>query len=161
MSQLIDEVRILIEDEDEDSEDFTDDEITKYLNKYRDYLDDVALAYENDDYLIWLCDYKYLDNVILDSAEDTPINEGDYTGDDINGIYTFTTAQTAVYIKANYYNLYKTASDIWLVRAAKATFSGKVKLGDEEVPQDKYNKEYCISKYWELRPSDSNEMERG
>jgi len=161
MSQLIDEVRILIEDE--DSEDFTDTQITKYLNKYRDYLDDYPLAYENDDYLVWLCDYKYLDNVILDSAEDTPIDEGDYTADDINGIYTFTAEPTnlAVYIKANYYDLYKTASDIWLVRAAKATFSGKVKLGDEEVPQDKYNKEYCIQKYWELRPSDSNEMERG
>lgn len=159
MSQLIDEVRMLIEDE--DSEDFTDAEITKYLNKYRDYLDDVSLAYENDDYLVWISDYKYLDNVILDSAEDIPIDEGDYTGDDINGIYTFTVAQTAVYIKANFYNLYKTASDIWMVRAAKATFSGKVKLGDEEIPQDKYNREYCIQKYWELRPSDSNMMERG
>jgi len=168
MSQLIDEVRILIEDEVELGEyeadaDFPDDEITKYLNKYRDYLDDVSLTYENDDYLVWLCNYKYLDNVILDSAEDTPIDEADYTADDINGIYTFDVAPTplAVYIKANYYDLYKTASDIWLVRAAKATFSGNVKLGDEQIPQDKYNKEYCIQKYWELRPSDSNEMERG
>jgi len=160
MSQLIDEVRILIEDE--DSEDFTDDEITKYLNKYRSYLDDYPLTYENDDYLVWLSVYKYLDNVILDSAEDTPIDTEDYESDDINGIYTFAAEPTnlAVYIKANYYDLYKTASDIWLVRAAKATFSGKVKLGDEEIPADKYNKEYCIQKYWELRPSDSTSIER-
>jgi len=114
MSQLIDEVRILIEDE--SSVDFTDAQITKYLNKYREYLDDVALTAENDDYLVWLCDYRYLDNRILDSAEDTPIDEGDYTADDINGIYTFATKQTAVYIKANFYDLYKTASDIWLVK---------------------------------------------
>ena len=168
MSQLIDEVRILIEDEVELGEyeadaDFPDDEIIKYLNKYRSYLDDVSLTYENDDYLVWLCDYKYLDNVILDSAEDTPIDEGDYTADNINGIYTFTEEPDplAVYIKSNYYNLYKTASDIWLIRAARCGFSGRVGLGDETIPMDKENKEYCIQKYWELRPSDSNEMERG
>lgn len=158
MSQLIDEVRILIEDE--GSEDFTDAQITKYLNKYRGYLDEVSLTAENDDYLVWLSDYKYLENRILESAVDTPIDEGDYTADDINGIYTFTVAQTAVYIKANFYDLYKTASDIWLVRAAKCSFSGKIKLGDEEIPADKSNKQYCIQKYWELRPSDSNEMVR-
>ena len=167
MSQLIDEVRILIEDEltigeVEADADFPDAEITKYLNKYRGYLDDVSLTYENDDYLVWLCDYKYLDNVILDSAEDTPISEDDYTADDINGIYTFTTKPDplAVYIKANYYDLYSTASDIWLVRAAKAGFSGRVKLGDEEIPMDKENKIYCIQKYWELRQSQSIQMER-
>jgi len=157
MSQLIDEVRILIEDE--SSEDFTDEQITRYLNKYRGTLDDYPLSAETDDYLVWICIYKYLDNVVLDSATDTPVTDS-YTSDDINGIYTFTTAQTAVYIKAQYYDLYKTASDIWLVRAAKASFSGKVKLGDEQIPQDKGNKEYCIEKYWELRPSDTDEMER-
>jgi len=161
MSQLLTELRKLIEDE--DSEDYTDDELKVYLNKYRGYLDDVSLTYENDDYLVWLCDYKYLDNVILDSAEDTPIDETDYTADNINGIYTFTEEPDplAVYIKANYYDLYKTASDIWLVRAARCSFSGRVGLGDETIPMDKENKEYCIQKYWELRPSDSNEMERG
>lgn len=161
MDQILAELRILIEDE--NSEDYTDAELTKYLNRYRDYLDDVALTYENDDYLVWFSKYRYLGNRILDSAEDTPIDEADYTADDINGIYTFSAEPDplAVYIKANYFNLYKTASDIWLVRAARCGFSGTVGLGDETIPMDKENKVYCIEKYWELRPSDSNEMERG
>ena len=161
MSQLLTELRKLIEDE--ASEDYTDAELTVCLNKYRGYLDDVALTAENDDYLVWLCDYRYLDNVILDSTADTPISEDDYTADDINGIYTFDAEPDplAVYIKANYYNMYKTASDIWQLRAARCSFSGTVGLGDETIPMDKYNKVYCIEKYWELRPSDSNSMERG
>jgi len=158
MSQLLDELRILIEDESE--EDFEDEKLNIYLNKYRNTLDDYPLTAETDDYLVWKCPYKYLDNVILDSSNDTPVTDS-YTSDDINGIYTFTEEQSAVYIKAQYYDLYKTASDIWLIRAAKATFSGNTRLGDETIPQDKYNKEYCIKKYWELRPSDSSEMERG
>jgi len=158
MSQLLDELRKLIEDEDE--VDYEDEELIRYLNKYRETLDDYTLSAETDDYLVWLCEYKYLDNVILDSAEDTPVTDI-YTSDDINGIYTFTVEQSAVYIKAQYYDLYKTASDIWLIRAARAGFNGRVGLGDEELPADKYNKSYCIGKYWDLRPSDSNEMERG
>jgi len=77
----------------------------------------------------------------------------------LNGIYTFTTEQTAVYIKAYAYDLYRSASDIWLVRA-EASFSGKVKVGDEDIPMDKYNREYCIMKYWDLRQSSSTQMER-
>ena len=161
MSQLLTELRKLIEDE--SSEDYTDAELNVYLNKYRDTLDDYPLTAETDDYLVWLCDYKYLDNVVLDSATDTPIDSGDYTADDINGIYTFTAEPDplAVYIKAQYYDLYKTASDIWLVRAARCSFSGRVGLGDEEIPADKLNREYCIQKYWDLRQSDTTEMERG
>jgi len=160
MSQLLDELRMLIEDESE--EDFTDEKLRVYLNKYRETLDDYPLTAETDDYLVWICDYKYLDNRVLDSATDTPISEDDYSADDINGIYTFTAEPDplAVYIKAQYYDLYKTASDIWLIRAAKATFSGNTKLGDETIPQDKYNREYCIKKYWDLRQSDTTEMER-
>ena len=158
MSQLLTELRKLIEDE--ASEDYTDAELNVYLNKYRNTLDDYSLTAETDDYLVWLCPYRYLDNVILDSAEDTPVTDS-YESDDINGIYTFTVAQSAVYIKANYYDLYKTASDIWLVRAARCSFSGTVGLGDETIPMDKGNRVYCIEKYWQLRPSDSNEMERG
>ena len=158
MEQILAELRMLIEDESE--VDFTDEELTKYLNKYREYLDDVSLTAENDDYLVWLCKYRYLGNRILDSAEDTPIDEDDYEADDINGIYIFTEEQDAVYIKANYFDLYKTASDIWLIRAARAGFDGSVKLGDEELPADKYNKTYCIGKYWDLIKSESIEMER-
>lgn len=159
MSQLLDELRILIEDESE--EDFTNNQLTKYLNKYRGTLDDYMLDAETTDYLVWICDYKYLSGVTLDSALDTPIDSEDYSSDEINGIFTFTEAQDAVYIKAQYYDLYRTASDIWLIRAAKATFSGNVKLGDETIPQDKNNKEYCIQKHWDFRQSDTIEMERG
>ena len=157
MSQLIDELRILIEDP---GTDFTDAQLYKYLNKYRGYLDDVALGAENDSYLVWWCKYKYLDNRILDSALDTPILEAAYTADDINGMYTFAVAVDAVYIKANFFDLYMTASDMWMVRASQATFSGNVKLGDETIPQDKYNKEYCIQKYWMLRPSSFSQSTR-
>ena len=107
MSQLTDELRILIEDV--DSTTFTNTQLYRYLNRYRGYLDDVALGAENDDYLVWWCKYKYLDNRILDSALDTPIAEVDYTADDIIGMYTFTVAVDNVYIKANFYDLYMTA----------------------------------------------------
>ena len=158
MSQLTDELRILIEDP--DSADFTDAQLYKYLNRYRGYLDDVGLTAENDSYLIWWCKYKNLDNRVLDSATDTPIDEADYTPDDVNGMYTFTTEQDNVYIKANFFDLYMTASDMWMIRASQATFSGAVKLGDEVIPQDKYNKEYCIGKYWDLRPSSFSQSTR-
>ena len=158
MSQLLSELRILIEDEAE--EDFTDEKLKVYLDKYRGTLDDYPLTAETDDNLVWVCDYKYLDNVILDSATDTVVTDS-YTSDDINGIYIFESAQHAVYIKANYYDLYKTESDIWLIRAAKATFSGEARLGDEILPADKYNREYCIQKYWDLMKSDYTSMERG
>jgi len=168
MSQLLDELRVLIEDKipdggDDTDTDFTDEKLTMYLNKYRDTLDDYPLTAETDDYLVWLCDYKYLDNRVLDSATDTPISEDDYSADDINGIYTFDEEPDplAVYIKAQYYDLYKTASDIWKVRAAEAKFSGDIQLSDEKLPMDKYNREYCIKKYWDLRQSDTSEMERG
>jgi len=157
MSQLLTELRKLIEDE--SSEDYTDAELAVYLNKYRNTLDDYSLTAETDDYLVWLSEYKYLNNVILDSATDTPVTD-DYESDDINGIFTFTTAQTAVYIKAQYYDLYKTASDIWKVNAARCSFSGGVGLGDETIPQDKLNREYCIQKHWDMCQSDSTEMER-
>ena len=167
MSQLLDELRVLIEDKipdggDDTDTDFTDEKLTMYLNKYRNTLDDYPLTAETDDYLVWLCKYKYLDNRVLDSATDTPISEDDYTADDINGIYTFAAEPDplAVYIKAQYYDLFRTASDIWLIRAAQAQFDGDTRLGDEILPVDKYNKTYCIQKYWELRQSDYTSMER-
>ncbi len=156
MSQLTEELRILIEDEGLEA-DFTDDELTKYLNKYRGYLEDYPLSPEN--YYTWISPFKYLDNRKL-SDEVAEINEGEYIADDVNGIYEFYEEQSAVYITANYYDLYKTASEIWLVRAARAKFSGKTQLGDEVIPMDKYNREYCIQKYWDLSLSESIQMER-
>ena len=158
MSQLLDELRILIEDV--GSTDFTDAELKKYLNRYRGYLDEYGLTAENDDYLVWWCKYKYLDNRILDSAINTPIAEADYTADDINGMYTFAVAVDFVYIRANFFDLYQTASDMWMIRAAQAKHSGPVKLGDETIPQDKYNKEYCIGKYWDFRQSTVSQSTR-
>ena len=161
MSQLLDQLRILIEDE--SAEDFTDAQCQMYLNKYRGYTEGYSLSAESTDYLVWISPYKYLDNRSLRSGSDssTVISEDDYTADDINGIFTFTKEQSAVYLYANYFNLYQTAADMWLVRAAQATHSGKIKLGDEELPMDKYNKEYCIGKYWNLCTSSSMQMERG
>lgn len=156
MSQLINELRILVEDEAE--EDFTDDELTKYLNKYRGYIGDYPLNPE--DYYTWIAPFKYLDNRKLSDGV-AEINEDEYTADDINGIYEFSEEQSDVYITANYYDLYKTASEIWLIRAARAKFSGDVKLGDEILPADKFNREYCIQKYWDLSLSESIDMKRG
>ena len=158
MSQLTEELRILIEDEGSIYDiDFTDDELTKYLNKYRGYLEDYPLSPEN--YYTWISPFKYLDNRSLSDGT-AEISEDEYTADDINGIYQFAEEQSAVYITANYYDLYKTASEIWLVRAARAKFSGKTQLGDEVIPMDKYNREYCIQKYWDLSLSESIQMER-
>ena len=159
MSQLLDQLRILIEDP--DSADFTDDQLNVYLNKYRGYIEGLALQAESTDYLVWYSPYKNLDNRSLRSDSSTVILEATYDYDDLNGIFTFTDAQTSVYLYANFYNLEETAADIWLVRASQAKFSGDVKLGDEVVPQDKYNLEYCVKKHWMLKTSMNGQMDRG
>jgi len=161
MSQLTNQLRILIEDE--SSDDFTDAQLVVYLNKYRGYIDGLSLTAESDDYLVWYSPYKNLDNRSLRTGADssTEVSTDDYTADDLNGIFTFTTAQAAIYLYANFYNLQETAADIWLIRAAKSTFSGPVKLGDETIPMDKYNREYCIQKYWQTKTSTDSQMQRG
>lgn len=159
MSQLTDRLRILIEDTGAD--DFTDAQLTVYLNKYRGYIEGLGLSAESTDYLVWYSPYKNLDNRSLRSDATTVISTDDYTADDLNGIFTFTTAQAAIYLYANFYNLEETAADIWLIRASQATFSGKVKLGDETIPMDKYNREYCIQKYWQNKTSTDGQMQRG
>lgn len=161
MSQLLDELRILIEDT--GSEDFTDTQCQTYLNKYRGYVEGYGLSAESTDYLVWISPFKYLNNRSLRSGADssTEIDESNYTADDLNGIFTFTEAQAAVYLYANYYNLYQSAADMWLVRAAQTSFSGPIKLGDEVIPMDKNNREYCIQKYWDYCTSSNTQMERG
>ena len=159
MSQLLDQLRILIEDP--DSADFTDDQLNVYLNKYRGYIEGLALQAESTDYLVWYSPYKNLDNRSLRSDSSTVILEATYDYDDLNGIFTFTDAQTSVYLYANFYNLEETAADVWLVRAAQAKFSGDVKLGDEVVPSDKFNRTFCIQKYWMLKTSTNGQMDRG
>ena len=161
MSQLTDRLRILIEDE--ASNDFTDSQLTVYLNKYRGYIDGLALGAESDDYLVWFSPYKNLDNRSLRTGadSDTEVDEANYTADDLNGIFTFTESKAAIYLYANFYNLEETAADIWLIRASQATFSGMVKLGDEQIPMDKYNREFCVQKYWMLKTSTDSNMMRG
>ena len=61
MSQLTEELRILIEDEGSIYDiDFTDDELIKYLNKHRGYIEDYPLMHE--DYYTWISPFQYLDN---------------------------------------------------------------------------------------------------
>jgi hypothetical protein len=44
--------------------------------------------------------------------------------------------------------------------AALSRFDGPVKLGDEQLPEDKYSRSYCIRKYWDWCQSENITMER-
>ena len=171
MSQLTDFLRRLIDDV--AAADFTDAALQVRLNKHRSYLNEAIINTENVDtelvYISAIVGWDgistkrilYMDNVELESAPGTAIPVGEITTkDEINGVFTFTTAQDNVYLSANYYDVYETAADIWEEYQGLACISGKAKVGDEDIPKDKNYVEFCEAKKILFRRSFSSQTAR-
>jgi hypothetical protein len=135
--------------------------IERIFNQSRQSVYDLFLLPEESGGRIYDIGHKYLMNVTLTTDGTTAIGTDDYTLDVFNGIITFDSApSTSVYATFTEHDFYNAVAEIWKYRAAKARFSGDVKLGDEVIPQDKYNREYCIGKYWNFRVARTIQAER-
>lgn len=135
--------------------------IERIFNISRQSVYDLQLLPEEVGGVVYDIGYKYLMNVSITTDGTTVIDSDDYTLDAFNGIITFDTAPTTgVYISFTTHDFFNAVAEIWKYRAAKARFSGDVKLGDEVIPQDKYNREYCIGKYWNFRVARTIQTER-
>ena len=165
--QLIDMVRTYIEDPTVPYI-VSDIVIERFLNKTRKYLEDLQLFAEDEAWegvsVVYPVGYQYLMNVSLKDGEGNTISASDYSVDAFNGIITFDGSPVvipdAIYATFTYHNFFEAVADIWLYRAALATTAKKAQLGDEILPEDKYNVEYCAAKYWTFRQSKSLQMER-
>ena len=141
--------------------------ITRYLNMNRKYIDSQIIYPEDYGYdevsKVYPVGKNALSGITLKDGDDNTILSSNYTLDVFNGIVTFDDSYTipsAVCITFNYHDFYEVVSKLWLYRAARATFSGKAKLADEDIPMDKYNREYCIMKYWDFMQSKNLTIQR-
>ena len=172
MSQLTDFLRRLIDDVGA-PQDFTDVALQVRLNKHRSLINETIIPPENvDTELVYIAAVVgrddvstkrilYMDNVVLESEPGTAIPGAQISvQDDINGVFTFTIAQENVYLSANFYDVYQTASDIWEEYQGLACISGKAKVGDEDIPKDKNYVEFCEAKKLLFRRSSSSQTAR-
>lgn len=166
---LITIIRDYIEDNTPPVYDVTDPIIERLLNKSREYIHDLQIFAEDYFYdnisRVYKIGYVYLMNVVLTDGTGAVIPTSDYEVDVFNGIITFdsspmATIPDAVYATFNYFDLFDAIAELWLYQAAKSRFSGRIKLGDEDLPMDKSSREYCISKYWNYKQSKNIQMER-
>lgn len=159
MEQLIEFVRELADDNAEPYE-FSDDQIKRFINKYRKPVYQLPVYAETPDNLVYRVGYKNLSGFVLMNSS-SQIDAGEYELDAINGIVTFSQAQdSTLYATFACHQLQQTAAFIWYVRAAKARGMGAYQLGDQKLPQGKESVEFCVKKYWELRQSSSGQMTR-
>jgi hypothetical protein len=166
MDDLITIVRSYIEDE---TAPYTvsDAIITRWLNTDRKYKYELAIyaedyAYDNES-RVYPIGYSYISGLVLKDGDGNTISSSNYTVDVFNGIITFDddyTIPDIVYASFNYHDFFNAVSELWKYRAALAKFSGSAKLGDEQIPEDKYNREYCLQKYWDFMQSKNISMER-
>ena len=171
MSQLTDFLRRLINDV--GSTDFTDAALQVRLNKHRSHLNEAIIPVENvDTELVYIAAIvgwdgvtpkriHYMDNVELESAPGTAIPGAQISiQDDINGVFTFTTAQDNVYLTCNFYDVFDTAADIWEERIGLASVTGKAKVGDEDIPKDVNYVEFCEAQVRRYRRSSTDSIAR-
>ncbi len=161
MNTLIEYVRGLIDDPTAPYT-FDDDDIKRYINKYRTNVYKIPLIADDERYLKYTLRHKQLSAVVIYAHNgSTVISSNDYTIDVINGILEFATKQTQyLYASYEYHDLDNSAADIWLAWAAKAQADGPYKIGDQQLPQGKESVEFCVNKSWSLRKSKSTGMSR-
>jgi len=141
--------------------------ILQKLNAERNYVEDLQLYPEDYGYSavskVYSIGYAYLMNVVLKDGNDNTIASLNYTVDVENGIVTFNNSYTisdTVFATFTYHDFYEAVAQCWLYMAAKSRFDGPSKLGDEQIPEDKESRSYCIRKYWDYRQSKNIQMER-
>lgn len=164
--QLVTDIRKYIEDETAPYA-VTEAIILQKLNLTRSYVDSLRIYPEDYGYdgvsKVYRIGYAGIMNLSLKDIDDNAIASANYEVDVENGIITFDddyTIPDIVYASFNYHDFYNAVSELWKYRAALAKFSGKAKLGDEDIPMDKYNREYCLQKYWDFCQSKNISMER-
>jgi hypothetical protein len=160
MNNLITEVRRLIDDTTAPY-DYTDEQITRYLDKRRGYIEEKGLTAVDDSELIYYLGYKNIARLVIQDTDDNVISAATYDLDYLNGIVTFTTDPGSIEATFTYHDINDAVAELWLARAAQARFSGRIKLADEELPADKNSREYCIGQYWYFKRSRNVEIERG
>jgi len=141
--------------------------IEQKLNADRHYVEDLQIysedyAYDNVS-KVYAIDYNYIMNLVLTDGDDNVIADTNYTVDIENGIVTFDAGYTipdSVLAKFTYHDFFEAISQLWLYQMALSRFSGRVKLGDEDLPMDKSSREYCLQKYWAYKQSKNIQMER-
>ena len=145
----------------------SNDVILRWLNTTRRYVDELQIfsedyAYDNES-RVYLITYSNIMNLVLLDDDFTEINSSNYTLDAENGLVTFDdsyTVPSVVYATFTYHDLFNAVAECWKYMASKAKISGKVKLADEDLPEDYSSREYCIRKYWDHKPSMNITMER-
>ena len=163
---LVTLARIYIEDE---TAPYTvsDTIILQKLNADRTPVEDLQIYPEDYNYdavsKVYPIKYSYIMNLVLEDDDDNVIATTNYTVDVENGIVTFGASYTipdTVLAKFTYHDFYNAVAEMWMYRSALSRFSGKAKLGDEDIPIDKTSREYCIQKYWDNRQSRNIQLER-
>jgi len=141
--------------------------IEQKLNADRRYIKEMQIYSEDYAYnnvsKVYSIDYNYIMNLVLTDADDNVISTDNYTVDVENGIITFDAGYTipdSVLATFTYHDFYNAVSEMWLYQMALSRFSGRVKLGDEDLPMDKSSREYCLQKYWAYKQSKNIQMER-
>lgn len=141
--------------------------ILQKLNAERTYIEDLQIYPEDYDYnatsTIYPIGYNYIMNLVLEDGDDNVIASTNYSVDVENGIITFDddyTIPDTVLAKFTYHDFYNAVAEMWKYMAALSRFDGPAKLGDEQIPQDKGSRSYCIRKYWDWRQSKNIDMER-
>ena len=163
---LITEVRKYIEDETSPYM-VTEAIILQKLNLTRHYIDSLQLFCEDYGYdgvsKVYKIGYAGIMNLALKDSDDNAISASNYEIDVENGIITFNSGYTipdSIYATFTYHNLGKAISECWKYMAALARFDGTTNLGDEQIPEDKGSRSYCIRKYWDWCQSENIDMER-
>lgn len=157
--ELISIVREYIED-DTSPYQVSDTIIERILNQTRQAMYNLQVFPETIDSDVFVIGYKYLMNVTVSDGTST-ISESDYILDVFNGIITFTSnTPSSIFVSFTYHDFYNSVAELWKYRAALARFSGRARLGDEDLPEDKNSREYCIAKYWQFRTSRTIQSER-
>ena len=157
--QLVTIIREYIEDNTQPYA-VSDDVILRILNQSRNSVYNLQVFPEVIDGNFFVTGYKYLTNVTVTDGTNI-VSAENYSLDVFNGTITFNgTAPNSIYVSFTYHDFYNTVAELWKYRAALAKFSGRTRLGDEDIPEDKNSREYCIQKYWYFRTSRTLQSER-
>ena len=141
--------------------------VLQKLNADRTPIEDLQIYPEDYNYnavsKVYPIKYAYIMNLVLKDGDDNTIASSNYTVDVENGIITFDDGYTipdTVLAKFTYHDFFEAVAELWKYMAAKSRFDGPSKLGDEQIPEDKGSRSYCIRKYWDYCQSKNIQMER-
>lgn len=158
-SELITHVRLLLQDSGTPPV-VSDTQIANIAKTRRREIYYEGLASSDD--LTWKYGRDYIEVTALSlTYEGADILATLYTVDVLAGEVTFTTEQSAIYLKGYVYDLMDIVAQCWLVKAGLLdTYPGMTySLGDETVSKGEA-KEYCIGQYWKFKTSKGGQLRR-